>query len=170
MPKKTSLSESQQIATELELIENEIQLLEEDLGDLGLAQEESDFDLEDSSAELVELNSVISGSEFDSGDSPSASNTQITVLDIADGLEPEEMQQEGFFGDLWNKAKGLVTGRVKRAAKAIIMKILKLVRKYRKLSSCIPKVTAAVAAYKTGRYGTALKLAYAAYRCIRSRL
>jgi hypothetical protein len=166
MSKKMSEAEANDISSEMEAIEAEIRELQEDFGDLGL--DDDDDDAEDqSTTELDKLNAEIAGTVFEV--SPAESSGELTILQIADGLLPDQSMQEGWLPSLPNPLKWIPKA-VKRKAEAIISKCLKLVRKYKKLAACAPKVTIAVAAFKTGKYGTALTSGYSAYKCIKARL
>ena len=145
-------------------IEADIRELEEDFGPMGLDTEEGFA--ESDSPELAELEAAIAGTEFDiavSSEPPSES-----LLAIADDVSLDS--DEEFFGGIVKKLKKIVRGSIGKKAKAIVKKVVKLVKKYKKLAGCAPAVTAAVVALKAGKYGTALKSAYAAYKCIKKKL
>ncbi|MBL4767734.1 MAG: hypothetical protein JKY94_08470 [Rhodobacteraceae bacterium] len=149
-------------------IEAEIAELEEDFGSLGL----DDDDGEVSSSELDELDAALAGTEFVAEAAESSDMDEISILQIADGIMPGSGGEEGIFsglGGFVKKTVGWVSRRVKNQAKSLINKLLKLVRRASKYRSCAPKVALAVGAYKVGKYGTALKLGWSAYRCIRSK-
>ncbi len=140
-----------------ELTAQELQELEAELSELATDFEEFEMvsgeDGGPSTGELSVLDAELSGTEFeglglDSDDS---------VADIR-AMAEDEADTLWFFGGL------------KRKAKKLIRKIVRLVKKYRKLASCVPKVTAAVVAYKSGKWITAIRRAYSAYRCIKAKL
>lgn len=162
MSKKMSQAEANDISSELETIEAEIRELQEDFGDLGL-----DDDAEDSSTtELDTLNAAIKGTVFEV--SAAESSGELTILQIADGNFPDQSMQEGFLSSInpYKLAQKLIRGK----ASKIIKKIVTLVKKYKKLAECVPTVTIAVAAFEGGKYGSALKSGYSAYKCIKARL
>lgn len=146
----------------LDEIEAEFSVLESDFGDLGL--EDGDASV---SSELKDFEAALAGTEFSSESAESEMGSTLTILQIADGETPDG-GEEGWLGDAWKTIKRPVVNIVKRKAKKIIARLTKLIRKYAKYRACIPAVTLAVAAFKAGKYGTALKQAYAAYRCIRA--
>jgi len=165
MSKAMSEVEANDISSEMAAIEAEIRELQEDFGDLGL---DDDDDTEQISVnELDKLNAAIEGTVFEV--SAAESSGELTILQIADGLFPDQSMQEGWFPSLPNPfilARKLIKGK----ASKIINKIVRLVKKYRKLALCVPTVTLAVAAFKAGKYGTALKSGISAYTCIKARL
>ncbi len=132
--------------------------LELDLGDLGLDDEGDD----PASSELAELDEALAGTEFDEGGEEfDAGPGMSSILEMADaqGGDGEE-----FIGGL---VGGAVRKIIRRRAKKLIKRITRLVRKYAKYRKCLPAVLQAVAAFKAGKYGTALKRGYSAYKCIR---
>lgn len=133
--------------------------------ELGVNLEEETSVAADSD-EFAELNAAIAGTEFAVGGQESS--TPLSILDIADG-DFGAGAQEGFLGDLFDKIKRPVVNLVKRRASRLISRLNRLVRQASKYSSCVPMVVAAVAAFKAGKYGTAVKRAYAAFKCIRSK-
>lgn len=168
------------ITQELSAIEEDLRELEEDFGDLGL-EDDGDGgggDAEESSSEIAELESAIAGTDFERPLAESSMLREPSVLDIADAAGTSGGDQEGLLGSAFSVIKsglGGIAGRgekmirnvIKRKASKIIKRIVRLVKKYRKLATCAPAVTKAVLAYKLGQYGTALKLGYSAYKCIR---
>lgn len=56
---------------------------------------------------------------------------------------------------------------IKKKVEKIIKKVLKLIRRYKNCTKCVPKITAAIAAFKTGNMPAALVAAYDAYRCVK---
>jgi len=59
-------------------------------------------------------------------------------------------------------------GFLKRKAARLIHKLYGYVRRYSKCKKCVSLLLSAVAAFKSGRFGTALYRAHRTYRCIRS--
>lgn len=94
------------------------------------------------------------------GDTPQlAMAGQMNMLALADGeIDAQSLDLQG-----WNPLNWL-----KKKAAKIIRKIVALVKKYAKYAKCIPAVTKAVVLFKAKKYGSALRQAYAAYRCIKS--
>lgn len=139
-----------------EEVDTMITELELDLGDLGLEDESDD----PASSELAELDAALAGTEFaEDGEEFDAGPGMSSVLEMADG---QGADGEEFFG-----IGGSVRRLIRRRAKKLIARITKLVRKYAKYRKCLPAVLHAVAAFKAGKYGTALKRGYSAYKCIR---
>lgn len=146
-------------------IEAEIRELEEDLGELLLdAPAEAAVVL---SPELSELEEALVGTEFDEPVSSELAAGE-SILDIADDVSLDS--QEEFIGGLIDKTKKFIRIRIKRRAGRWIRTIVRLVRKHAKLAKCIPAVTAAIAAFKAKKYGTALKSAISAYKCIKKNM
>ncbi|VAW48349.1 hypothetical protein MNBD_GAMMA04-103 [hydrothermal vent metagenome] len=139
-------------------IEAEISELESYFGDLGL----DDDDQETSSDEFSELNVALAGSEFASESAETSG--ALTFIEIADGAS-EGMDDQQEFG--WPNPSKYVT---KKLAKKWIKWCLKFVKRVAKFRSCAPKLAFAVASYKREKYGTALKQAYSAAKCIKSKL
>lgn len=134
------------------------ELAELDIEFAGLAEEFGLGDAADHGA-LNELDAAVEGTELDAGQSESAGG--LSILDIADGAGGFAESQPEFFGAVGNW--------IKKKAARLIRKLIALVRKYAKYKSCIPAVMKAVAAFKARKWGTALRAAYAAYRCIKSK-
>lgn len=139
-----------------------------DLADIAAEFEslEADFDLGltarlGAPAEMDALDQATEGTPF----AVTAAETggTLSLLDLADGKVGAN-GQEGFFDFLKP-----VVNAIKRRAKKIIAKIVRLVRKYGKYASCIPKVAKAVRAFASKSYGTALREALAAFSCIQSK-
>ncbi len=147
----------------LDEIEADFSQLESDFGDLGLEEDDDG----PASSEMQEFEAALAGTEFGSEDAESDMSGGLTILQIADGELPGG-GEEGWLGDVWDRVRRPVVNIVKRKAKKIIARLTKLIRKYAKYRSCIPGVMKAVAAFKAGRYGTALRYCYASYRCIRA--
>lgn len=134
--------------------------------------DEFGVDLEEETQEaysdgLSELDAALAGTEFAAA-GPQETSMPLSILDIADGNVGGGDLQEGFLGDLWDKVKKPVVNVVKRRASRLIKKLNRLVRKAAKYRSCVPAVVDAVSAFKSGKYGTAVKRAYAAFKCIRA--
>lgn len=157
-------------------IEAEIAELEEDFGSLGL----DDDDGEASSSELDELDAALAGTEFGAEAAESSDMGEMSILQIADGVTPGGSGEEGWISDAIGAVGSKLAGSlkvisqplvntIKRRAKSLIKKLLRLVRRASKYRSCAPKVALAVGAFKVAKYGTALKLGWSAYRCIRSK-
>jgi hypothetical protein len=171
MSKTMSEVETNDIIGELETIEAEIRELEEDFAEFDLGLEDDDDTEQESSHELDELNSAIEGTVF--AVSPAESSGDLTILQIADGMFPDQAMQEGWTD--WVKKQVhkipnpvvLITNAVKRRAESLIRKIVLLANKHKNLSVCVPTVTIAVAAFKAGKYGSALQSGYSAYKCIK---
>ena len=166
MSKKMSQAEANDISSELETIEAEIRELQEDFGDIDLGLDDDDDTEQESSNELDKLNAAIKGTVFEV--SAAESSGGLTILQIADGLFPDQSMQEGFLSSInpYKLAQKLIKGK----ASKIIKKIVTLVKKYKKLAACVPNVTIAVAAFKMGKYGSALQSGYSAYKCIKAGL
>lgn len=151
-------------------IETQMTEFQKDYGDLDLDGDDG----EASSAEMDELEAALAGTEFGPETAESSGMAEFSILQIADGIRPQGTgDEEGFFGDIWDKTGGkvtdFVTNTVKREARGMIKKVVFLARRFSKYRSCAPKVATAVAAFEAGRYGTALRNAWSAYRCIRAK-
>ncbi len=138
-------------------IEADINELEGYFGDLGL----DDDDQESSSSEFAELDAALAGTEFATGGAESAAPS--TFIDLADGAGGAGGEQQELFG-----LPNPFTYVAKKAAKKAIKWALKRVRKSAKYRKCADKLTSALAAYKRRKYGTALKRAYSAAKCIKA--
>lgn len=145
------------------------ELLELDIEFAALAE---DFNLEEASGSgsTSELDLLIAGTELEPDGSESTGGTT-NLLDLADqigtGSDPEFLGKitsaiGGAFSSAWG---GFVKGKAAR----LIRKLISLVRKAPKYASCVPQVLAAAAAFKAQKWGTALRLAYRAYKCIKSK-
>ncbi|AWW73757.1 hypothetical protein CD351_04885 [Erythrobacter sp. KY5] len=138
-------------AQELRELEAELGELANDFGDFEMSDEDS---AGASSGDLGELQAELSGTEL-----------EVFGADFGDG----DVMSLSSMAD--SEADALFAGRfLKNKVQKLIRKLIRLVKKYRKLASCVPKVTAAVVAFKSGKYATALRRAWAAYRCIKSKL
>ncbi|MFK7886727.1 MAG: hypothetical protein AB8G16_07645 [Gammaproteobacteria bacterium] len=101
------------------------------------------------------------------GDISTASTGELSLMGVIDGdFDAANFDEQGIWGGIKNRLKKILKGRAAR----IIRKIVRLVRKHRKLATCVPKATKAVALFKTGRYRSALKAAWSTYRCIRKHM
>lgn len=116
-----------------------------------------DLDAEDDGAGLDELEAALVGSGLEDGGSESGA---LTLLDFADGNFGAESMPE-----FWNPIKNWIEKKAKRLVKKVVAKV----RKYSKYRSCLPTVLKAIAAIKAGKWGSAIKHAYAAYRCMKSK-
>ncbi len=154
--------EAAELTSDIESIESEFAELTEAFGDLGLdapGQQES-------SGELAELDAAVAGTEFDL---PVSSDGEAnSILEIADDLSLDSME-EGL-GSIFRKIGKGVRNIFKGKARKIIRKIVRLVRKYSRLKACVPAVAVAVAAFKAGKYGTAIRSGWAALKCIRKHI
>lgn len=62
-------------------------------------------------------------------------------------------------------------GWLKGKVKKLLNKLVTLVRRHGpKVARCVPKVTKAIVLFKAGKYASALKTAYDAYKCIKRAL
>lgn len=118
------------------------------------------FDLDESvgTGELDELDAAIAGTDL--AEPGAESSSSLTLLDIADGAGGAESMPE-----FWNPVSNYIRKKAKRLVKRVIAKA----RKYSKYRSCLPTVLKAVAAIKAHKWGSAIKYAYAAYRCMKSK-
>ena len=137
----------------LDDVGQEFATLEEDFGEMGFGA------AGDGSPEMDELNQESEGTPFEvSGQGETAMG--MSILDIADG----EGGGEEFLGGIVDKVKNAI----KKRAQKIIKKITDLVRRLgAKAKKCLKKVTAAIKAFKAKKWGTAIKRAWEAYRCLR---
>lgn len=155
---------SQQELNELSV---ELNQLEEEFSELNSLFDDQLLSLsgDDSSEELNALDAALEGTGIEENDGTGSS--QLSLLDVIDGdFTAQSLEMQGWF----SKIKRSVGGFLKNKVAKLIRKLLRLVRKYSKLKACIPAVTKAVVLFKAGRYASALKAAYAAYRCIKRRL
>ena len=157
-----SMNANQTETTILDEIEAEFAELESDFGDLGLEDDD-----DPASSEMQEFEATLSGTEFASENAEADMGDALTILQIADGQLPSG-GEEGFFGSVLDVVKNPIKKIIKRKAKKIIKHLMSLVRRFAKYRACLPAITLAIAAYKTGKYGTAVKRGYAAYKCIRA--
>ena len=112
---------------------------------------------EESSEALNALNVELENSGLIDVDSQSVG--QMSIMALADG----EISEQSLSMQFWNPFNW-----IKEKAAKIIRKIVALVKRYRKYAKCVPAVTAAVALFKAGKYGSALTKAYSAYSCIKN--
>lgn len=143
---------------EFDEIEADIGELEAHFGDLGFDDDEQDAE----SGEMSELETALAGTEFDSD--VAKSSGQMTFMEAADGVGGPPSGEDAEFSFL-NPAKLLA----KFLAKKAIRFALKYVRRS-KFAPCARLVAQALRAFKAKRYGTALKYAYRAGKCIKARL
>ena len=116
------------------------------------------FNLDDSegTGDLDELDAAIAGTDLAVPGAESAGG--FNLLDFADGVGGAEGMPEWGFPNPFS-------GKAKRMVRSLIKKL----RRYRKYRSCLPAVLKAVAAIKAKKCGTAIRAAYAAYRCMKSK-
>ncbi len=156
--------------TELELKEQEMTLssLEEQFAEIDELFGMQSFGLSALSAEESEsidaLDSALEDSDLMTAENQAG---ELSLLDVADGNFDEAAFMEQWGWPKWPKIIPNPGDIFKNKAKNIIRKIIRLVKKYRKYAKCIPTLTQAVTLYKKGKYVSALKKAYAAYRCIK---
>lgn len=143
-------------------LEAEFSIIESDFGELS-----SDGDDDLDSSELRQFEAALAGTAFEAEALESSADGELSLYQIADGMTPNG-GEEGWLGDAWNKVKRPIINFAKRKAKKLIASLTSLVRRFAKYRKCIPAVQKAVAAYQAGSYGSAIKNAYAAFRCIRS--
>lgn len=148
-----TLQQQQEVQVQLSEIEEEFNDIELLFGKeaLGFAEDEG------SSEALDALNVELEGSGLIGGDNQSVG--QMSLMALADG----EIDAQSLGLQFWNPF-----GWLKKKAAKIIRKIVALVKRYKKYLKCVPAVTKAVALFKAGKYGSALKQAYSAYSCIRN--
>jgi len=159
---------------ELRELNIELQQIDDDFAELNemFGSEELNFS-EESSEELSALDAALEGADIPV---VGGSSGQLTLMAVMDGeIDEQSLVEQGWTDWVRDKAKKvgrkldprkIFKGRVKK----MIRKIVRLVKKYRKLSPCVPGVTKAVVLFKARKYGSALTASYSAYRCIRSRL
>lgn len=128
-------------AAELQEMEAEFAAMDAEFAELGL--DEMDSDIGEAFAELdAELDGAGIG-EFDA-----------------------EVASIGELAD--NDYDAQFIGRyLRNKAKKLIATIVRLVRRYSKCRTCLPKVLKAVRYFKAKKYASAIRAAYDAYRCIR---
>ncbi len=130
------------------------------LSPLELAELQADFDTLD--AEFADLGFDEMGDAQDEMSELDAELSGTGLAEMAGGGGGDFSQMfaedfdEQFIGNL-----------IKNKAKAIIAKIVGLVKKAKGCAHCMPKVLNAVRLFKSGSYVSALKAAWDAYRCIR---
>jgi len=89
----------------------------------------------------------------------------LSLLDIADGNTGS--QEEGL-GDWVRDRFRPIVNAVKNRAKKIIAKMVALARRLGKYAQCVGKIIAAITAFKAKKYGSAIKAALEAFKCIRA--
>ena len=152
-----SAQELQELSVELNQLDAEFEELNELFdGQLsGLSSEQSEG--------LDQLDAALEGSGISEA---SAGPAELSLMEALDGnIDEQTLEALGWWPDSLNPLKIL-----KKKVAKLIRKIVRLVKKYRKLAACAPKVTKAVVLFKAGKYTSALSAAYSAYRCIKSRL
>lgn len=115
------------------------------------------FDLDETAGagDLDELDAALAGTDLGGPGTESAGG--LTLLDIIDGAGGGESMPEWW---PWNW--------VEKKAKGLVKKLIAKLRKYRKYRRCLPTVLKAVTAIKSRKWGSAIKHAYAAFRCMKS--
>lgn len=88
----------------------------------------------------------------------------LSLLEMADGNFGSE--QEGVFSWIRDRFKPIVNAIMRRARK-IIRKMVALARRLGKYRACISKIVAAIKAFKAKKFGSAIKNAFSAFRCIK---
>ncbi len=151
---------------ELRELNIELQQLEDDFAELNemFGSEELNFS-EESSEELGALDAALEGAGISE---LGGSSGQLSLMAVADGeIDEQSLIEQGWprWPKSWPRPGDIFRGR----ARKIIRKIVRLVKKYKKYAPCIPAVTKAIVLFKARKYGSALKAAYSAYRCIKSR-
>ena len=151
---------------EFAAIQEELDELESFVGPLGL-----DDDDEETSSETSELDQALAGSEF--ATDTAESTGELSFIELADGDDDDDDgddQQEGFRSivrRVRRRSRGLQRWVAKQLTRKTIKWVLKYIRKAAKYRKCIPSISAALRAFKRKKYGTALKQAYRAAKCIR---
>lgn len=108
--------------------------------------------------EYDELNAAIAGTDLDV---PAPETADMSRLyEIADGTLTESGTETP---ELFDFIKRRFRKRAEQAARALIRKVKSAAR----YAKCIPAVLKVVAAVKAGKWGTAIREALAAWRCIR---
>ena len=150
-----------EIKTGLQNIEDDFAELNEMFGSEGLNFSEA------SSEELSALDAALEDSDIVEGSGQSSG--QLTLMAAADGIIDEQtFSEQGW----WDKFKDKVNpiNILKNKAKKLLQKLIRLVKKYSKLKTCVPGVTKAALLFKAGKFASSLKQAYSSYKCIKSRL
>lgn len=88
------------------------------------------------------------------------------LLEMADGNFGDN-GEEGFGSWIRDRVKPVVNA-IKNRAKKIIAKMVALARRLGKYAACVGKIVAAIAAFKAKKWGTAIKAAFEAFKCIRA--
>ena len=89
----------------------------------------------------------------------------LTILEMADG--DTGTAEEGI-GDWFRDRVRPIVNAVKNRAQKIIRKMVALARRLGKYAACVGKIIAAITAFKAKKYGTAIKAAFEAFKCIRA--
>ncbi|SLN61701.1 hypothetical protein [Pseudooctadecabacter jejudonensis] len=90
----------------------------------------------------------------------------LSLLEMADGNYGDN-GEEGLGSWVRDRVKPIVNA-IKNRAKKIIKKMVELARRLGKYAKCVGKIVAAITAFKAKKYGTAIKAAYEAFKCIRA--
>ncbi len=89
----------------------------------------------------------------------------LSLLELADGNTGT--QEEGI-GDWFRDRVRPVVNAIKNRARKIIKKMVALARRLGKYAKCVGKIIAAITAFKAKKYGSAIKAAFEAFKCIRA--
>lgn len=89
----------------------------------------------------------------------------LSLLEMADGNYGNG--EEGFGSWVKDRFKPIVNA-IKNRAKKIIAKMVALARRLGKYRTCIAKIIAAIKAFKAKKWGSAIKAAFTAFKCIRA--
>jgi hypothetical protein len=131
-------------------------------------QKSMDQELQELAAEFADLG--FDGADLSALDDDVFKQFEATVQAAGlGGGEFESMSLETLADDQADLAflGGFLKGKVKK----LLDKLVALVRRHGpKLARCVPLVTKAIGLFKAGKYASALKAAYDAYRCIRRAL
>jgi hypothetical protein len=131
-------------------------------------RKDMDQELQELAAEFADLG--FDAADLSALDDDVFSEFEATVQDAGlGGGEFESMSLEMLADDQADLA--FLGGYLKRKVKKLLDKLVALVRRHGpKLARCVPKVTKAIVLFKAGKYASALKAAYDAYKCIRRAL
>ena len=112
-------------------------------------------------AEFAEMGLV----ELDSGLSEAFAELDKELSEA--GLETLGMETGGLSELAVNDFDEAFIGKfLRNKAQKLIATVVRLVKRYASCATCVPKVTQAVAYFKAKKYGSAIRAAYDAYRCI----
>ena len=143
-------------AEEIASIEREFVQFDEDFGTSLMAPESA-------TNENSMLDQATEGTPFAA---PAAeTGGTLSLLDLADG--DTGTQEEGV-GDWLRDRVRPVVNAIKNRASKIIKKMVELARRLGKYAKCVGKIIAAITAFKAKKYGSAIKAAFEAFKCIRA--